>query len=265
MRSLSKLFLKNFSRAARPYLKSYGLLQTAKVFNRSALVWEPQAETVLVLAPHMDDETIGCGGTLAKHAARGASITVAFLTDGGAGGSAAADPSGSSLTATRKKEAQQALSVLGVRHLEFLDAPDGHLKSTPPLAEKLRAILLGGRFELVYLPFFLEEHPDHRAASQILLDATYGAGLHPQCLGYEVWTALFPNCLVNIDETAQLKREALSHYRSQLAEADYAHTQFGLNAYRSAAFLGGSCRFAEAFCALSLDEYRNLHDAYLRA
>ena len=140
----------------------------------------------------------------------------------------------------------------------------GILKSTPPLAEKLRALLLGGGFDLVYLPFFLEEHPDHRAATQLLLDATRGAGPYPQCLGYEIWTALFPNCLVNIDETAQLKREALSHYRSQLAEADYAHTQFGLNAYRSAAFLGGSCRYAEAFCSLSLEQYRDLHDAYLR-
>lgn len=264
MRSLSKFFLKSFSRAARPYLKTYGLLQTAKVFNRSALVWEPAAETVLVLAPHMDDEVIGCGGTLAKHIARGGSVTVAFLTDGGAGGMVAGDSSGESLTITRKKEAHSALSVLGVRHLEFLDAPDGQLKSTPPLAEKLRAILLGADFELVYLPFFLEEHPDHRAASQLLLDATRGTDLHPQCLGYEVWTALFPNCLVNIDETAQLKREALSQYRSQLAEADYAHTQFGLNAYRSAAFLGGSCRYAEAFCSLSLEQYRHLYAAYLR-
>jgi LmbE family N-acetylglucosaminyl deacetylase len=266
MRNISKFFLKRFSRAARPYLKTYGLLQTAKVFNRSALVWEPAGETVLVLAPHMDDEVIGCGGTLAKHVARGASITVVFLTDGGAGGTvAAADRSGESLIGTRKREAHLALSALGIQRCEFLDAEDGRLISTPALAEKLRAIILSGRFDLLYLPFFLEEHPDHRAASQILLDATRGTDLRLQCLGYEVWTALFPNCLVNIDDTAQLKRDALSHYRSQLAEADYAHTQFGLNAYRSAALLGGTCRYAEAFCALSLEQYRDLHDAYMRA
>ena len=265
MRSLTKFFLKRFSRAARPYLKSYGLLQTAKVFNRSALVWEPAAESVLVLAPHMDDEVIGCGGTLAKHVARGAAVTVAFLTDGGAGGADRnGSPSGSSLIETRKREAHLALAVLGIRHLEFLDGEDGSLVSTPPLVEKLRAILVRGRFDVVYLPFFLEEHPDHRAASQILLDAARGTGLHPQCLGYEVWTPLFPNCLVNIDETMQLKREALSHYADQLAQNDYAHTHFGLNAYRASAFLGGSCRYAEAFCALSLELYRDLHDTYMQ-
>ena len=49
---------------------------------------------------------------------------------------------------------------------------------------------------------------------------------------------------------------------SGLAEADYAHTQFGLNAYRSAALLGGTCRYAEAFCILSLEQYRVMHRAY---
>jgi hypothetical protein len=69
---------------------------------------------------------------------------------------------------------------------------------------------------------------------------------------------------VNIDATAALKRDALSHYKSQLAEADYGHTQFGLNAYRSAAFLGGSCRYAEAFCALPLAQYGEMYAAYVR-
>ncbi len=261
MRSLSKLLLTAFSRTARPYLKTYGLLQTVKVFNRSALVWEPGAESVLVLAPHMDDEVIGCGGTLAKHIARGASVTVAFLTDGAAGG--VAEPN-SSLAASRKREARLALSTLGISHCHFLDGPDGHLMPTPLLTEKLRAILLGGQFDLVYLPFFLEEHPDHRAASPLLLGAVRDTGLAPQCLGYEVWTPLFPNCLVNIDATLEAKRTALMQYRSQLAESDYVHTQFGLNAYRSAAFIGECCRHAEAFCSLPLARYRELYEAYRR-
>lgn len=265
MKPLSKTLLRFFSRAAGPYLRTAGLLQTAKVFNRSTLVWEPADEKVLVLAPHMDDEVIGCGGTLAKHAARGADITVVFLTDGGAGAAVqGARGSSTALTETRTAEAQGAMAALGIRHSMFLGAEDGHLKSTAALAAKLRTVLTENRFDLVYLPFFLEEHPDHRATSALLLDAADTTGLNPQCLAYEVWTPLFPNCLVNIDETLERKRSALEHYRSQLADVDYAHTQFGLNAYRSAAFLGGRCRYAEAFCSLPLDRYRALHDAWLR-
>lgn len=263
MRGVTSLLLKVFSRAARPYLRSHGLLKTAKVFNRSALVWDPGAERVLVLAPHMDDETIGCGGTLARHAARGASITVVFLTDGAGGGALEAAGPPASLTEVRKREAHRALSVLGIDRLEFLDAPDGALAAAGDrVAERLRAILREGRFDLAYLPFFLEEHPDHRAASRVLLEAAGGAEFALTCMGYEVWTPLFPNCLVNIDATVDLKREAMSHYRSQLAEADYAHTQLGLNAYRSAGFLGGTCRYAEAFCALPLEQYRDLYATY---
>src|ERR1700722_16160488 len=86
MKIVPRFLLKLFSRVARPYLSTYGLLLTAKVFNRSALVWNPDGGTVVVLAPHMDDEVIGCGGTLARHVAAGAKITVIFLTDGRHGG-----------------------------------------------------------------------------------------------------------------------------------------------------------------------------------
>lgn len=87
MKTLTRILLKRLSRAARPYLRWSGLLQVSGVYNHSAMVWEPGAQKVLVLAPHMDDETIGCGGTLALHAQRGAQITVMFLTDGRNGSS----------------------------------------------------------------------------------------------------------------------------------------------------------------------------------
>src|SRR5882757_7184185 len=85
MNVMIRWWLKRLSRAARPYLQSSGLLQTSGVYNRTAMVWAPGRERVVVLAPHMDDETIGCGGTLALHAQRGAEITVVFMTDGRAG------------------------------------------------------------------------------------------------------------------------------------------------------------------------------------
>jgi LmbE family N-acetylglucosaminyl deacetylase len=258
------MLLRLLSRTARPYLNAYGLLHVAKVFNRSALVWEPGDERVLVLAPHMDDEVIGCGGTLARHRQRGAEVSVIFLTDGRHGGMIddAERARGQSLTSVRKQEAKLALSELGISRIEFLDAEDGRLTTIPELTARLRVLLLKLQPQIVYLPFFLEEHPDHRAVSPLLLAAAGGTSLNFRCHGYEVWTPLFPNCFVRIDDTVEAKRRALSRYRSQLLDADYLHTALGLSAYRSNAIMDPPCRYAEAFSATSLSQYARLYAAY---
>jgi N-acetylglucosamine malate deacetylase 1 len=263
-KKLIKLLLGSFSKAARPYLKSYGLLQTSKVFNRSALVWEPAAEKVVVLAPHMDDEIIGCGGTLAAHAARGADVTVIFLTDGRLGGTPTAEQKqrGLSIVDIRKSEARAALAEIGIRKMEFLDAEDGRLGADPQTAIKLRDLLLRTQPEIVYLPYFLEQHEDHTAVSPLLRQAVEGTRLDFQCHSYEVWTPLFPNCFVRIDDTVELKRRALAKYESQLAGADYLHTSLGLAAYRSNAVLDEKCRFVEAFCVHSLQQYLEFYASF---
>lgn len=265
MNAIVRRLLKFCVRMARPYLRAFGLLQTAKVFNRSALVWEPGAEKVVVLAPHMDDEVIGCGGALARHVACGADVSVVFLTDGSLGGDTSGPGGAAELTATRRREAASALQLIGIDRMSFLDGRDGALESTPALAAALRRILLEQRPQLVYLPCFLEEHPDHRAATRLLLDAAATTDLDFHCLAYEVWTPLFPNCLVRIDDVVACKQAAIEVYRSQLAEADYVHTQLGLNAYRSAALLGGTCRYAEAYLSVSLAEYGELYRQYAAA
>ena len=121
------------------------------------------------------------------------------------------------------------------------------------------AVLERERPDLVYLPFFLESHVDHRAANDVLVEAAAGTGLDFECRGYEVWTPLFPNLVIEIDATIESKKRALGCYRSQLADMDYLHIGIGLNAYRSSAVGGKTARFVEAFYALPLSDYRRLH------
>ncbi|MBM0108353.1 PIG-L family deacetylase [Steroidobacter sp. S1-65] len=272
MNLLTKVLLKRLSRAARPYLQSSGLLQVSAVYNHSAMVWQPGGEKVLVLAPHMDDEAIGCGGTLALHSQRGAQITVVFLTDGRNGNSEINTMYGEErarkqqeFIELRTTEARAALHRLGVNRMVCLDAEDGALDQCTWAAEKLREVLLRQQPDIVYLPFYLEEHSDHRAASQVLLDAASGTSLQFQCMGYEVWTPLFPNCLVRIDSTVEIKKQALQEYRSQLQQCDYLHASIGLNAHRSAGLLnpeGSRGGYAEAFYSSSLPEYREQFTAF---
>jgi N-acetylglucosamine malate deacetylase 1 len=231
------------------------LIENSCIHTQQPAALEPEAGKVLVLAPHMDDETLGCGGTVARHVQMGADVTVVFLTDGRRGGP---QPD---IARIRKEEARCAADVLGVRAIEFLDAEDGRLHADVRVPHTLRRILQRERPDYVYLPCFLEQHSDHRAANGVLFDAVLGTGLEFECRGYEVWTPLFPNCVINIDSTIELKMRAIDCYRSQLAQMNYRHAAIGLNAHRSLAIGGKASRFAEAFQALPLADYRRLYRA----
>jgi LmbE family N-acetylglucosaminyl deacetylase len=242
------------------------LMRASVIHNQRPLVCQPQSGKVIVLAPHMDDEVLGCGGTIARHAQAGAEVSVIFLTDGryGSGANAAlTEPERScrqrELIDIRKQEARRAGEILGVRSITFLDAEDGRLSCDSLLPKRLRAILERERPRIVYLPFFLENHVDHSAASEVLIAATAGTSHDFQCRCYEVWTPLFPNVVVEIDRTIDMKRCALACYKSQLAEMDYVHTGVGLNAYRSSAIGCKTALFVEAFYSVPLAEYRQLH------
>ena len=227
---------------------------------------------VLVLAPHMDDEVIGCGGTIRKHVMAGAQATVVYMTDGRRGGpqfvGAGRDhrqeiEAPSALVERRKAEAQCGARILGIHETMFLDRADGELEADEPTVEALRRILLQTRPDVIYLPSVLDTHPDHWATNLVFSKAIGDAGMpdgwQPVCREYEVWTPLLPNRLVNITDVFDTKIEALKQHESQIAQVDYVHVTQGLNAYRSMNHLGGR-GFAEAFAQRRPKEHRALLD-----
>jgi LmbE family N-acetylglucosaminyl deacetylase len=244
------------------------LICNSSVYTQQAAVCEPANGRIVVLAPHMDDETLGCGGTIARHVQAGAQVTVVFLTDGRHGGPSCAGLTGPErdrrqreIVDVRKQEAQRAGKVLGVRSIVFLDAEDMRLSVDTRVPGLLRDLLGRVQPDCVYLPSFLEQHPDHRAATHVLLAAVTGTQLEFECRGYEVWTPLFPNCVIKIDATIELKKQAIACYQSQLEQTDYLHAAIGLNAHRSLALGGRAGNFAEAFQALPLADYLQLYRA----
>ena len=266
---LKKLLVKALGR--RGVHSLHALIRTSAIHNQRPLVCQPESGKITVLAPHMDDEVLGCGGTIARHVQAGADVSIVFLTDGRHGSSvnaALAEPERGrmqrELVDIRKEEARRAGGILGVKNITFLDAEDGRLRADTRVPNQLRTILERERPQVVYLPFFLENHVDHCAASDMLMAATAGAVHDCECRCYEVWTPLFPNIVVEIDSTIELKKRALGCYGSQLAQMDYVHTSIGLNAYRSSAIGCKTARFVEAFYALPLADYRRLHRSVSR-
>lgn len=263
---LKRTILRYAARQARPCLQVYGMLRTVKY--KTAIVGEPGQGRVLVLAPHMDDEVIGCGGAICKHVRSGARVTVVFVTDGRYGSRMLTHLSGAErrrheqeVAAIRKAESKAALEVLGVQEAIYWGAEETTLAGNRELPFKLAELLTSLRPNILYLPFFLEEHPDHRAISWILAEAMQSAAPTFDCFGYEVWTTLFPNYLVEISDVIAMKKEALRKYRSQIADTDYLHTALGLNAFRSGALLrtGG---YTEAFFSAPVREYVDLYRSF---
>jgi LmbE family N-acetylglucosaminyl deacetylase len=250
---LRTLLLKITGRRMRHSLRRF--VRTSSIYNLPVSRCEPGKSKVVVLAPHMDDEVLGCGGTIARHINAGSDVSIIFLTDGRHGGAEGV----LDIVGVRKAEARCAAEILGVRAISFLDAEDSRLRYDVHVAGRLREILQRERPDIVYLPFFLEQHPDHRAANDVLLAATRASALSFECRGYEVWTPLFPNCVIKIDETVDLKRQAFGCYPSQLAVMDYLHSGLGLNAFRAMSLGSHAGRYAEAFHALPLADYLRLY------
>lgn len=204
---------------------------------------------ILVIAPHPDDESIGCGGAVSLHVQRGDTVNAAFLTSGELGLKQLARAKAWEI---REAEARTACKVLGIRDPQFLRLPDWMMgDDINSAAAKLAPSLQKFAPELIYLPHPNEWHPDHKASLPVLHTALGISRIaEPKLRGYEVWTPITEHQYVeNITEVMPRKLRALRKHSSQLKEWDYVRAIKGLNEYRGA--MAGRCRYAEVFQELS--------------
>lgn len=208
--------------------------------------------SILVIAPHPDDEVIGCGGAVRLCVERGERVSVAFLTSGELGLKHLPHARAWKI---REAEARNAARILGLKKLYFLRQPDWMLGDhTAAVAKRLKSVIKAESPRVVYLPHLKDGHPDHKFALPILRAALNGIrGVKPRLLAYEVWTPLATHDVVtDISKVMSRKLHALRAHRSQLDEFDYVKAVMGLNQFRGA--LAGKCRFAEVFQTLSLSQ-----------
>ena len=213
----------------------------------------PALQEILAIAPHPDDETFGCGGTIKILTKAGAFVDVAFMTSGEIGSECDAFPAHDDqqrMIQRRRKEAVAACAILGVRDLHFLDGQDGHLNQQPALAEKLVDLLRGRKYRRVFCPHPGEKHPDHAAAFQLFRQAAKTARVACEIWLYEIWTPMIPNMFVAIDETMEAKVAAMNAHQSQTEVLDYVAAFRGLAAYR--ALFAPPSRWVEAFQVCSV-------------
>lgn len=198
---------------------------------------------VLVVGAHPDDEAIGAGGTLRRHALAGDHVRAVFLTSGEAGGHGIDRPG-----ETREREARAAAEILGIADVEFWHEPDGALRARRELIDRVARLIAKTRTALVYTPHHADDHPDHRAAARIVRQAAAQARRRVQVRYFEIWSPISEvDEAVDISDVIEDKLRAIRAYRSQCAVMGFDDAFKGLARYRGEMHSWPGGPYAEAF------------------
>jgi bacillithiol biosynthesis deacetylase BshB1 len=175
---------------------------------------------VLAFGPHPDDIEIGIGGTLAKHVRLGSRVGLCDLTAGEMGSNGTIEE--------RLAEAEAARGTIGAVWRTNLRIPDRAIGSEGDHLRKAAALIRRARPIVVALPYWSDRHPDHVAASQLLTEAVFSAGLRRFPVDGEPWRpeatcyyfindSVAPVFVVDVSDHYGVKRRALACHASQFA------------------------------------------------
>jgi bacillithiol biosynthesis deacetylase BshB1 len=180
---------------------------------------------ILAFGAHPDDVELGASGTLIKAGREGASTGVITLTRGEAGTRGTLE--------RRAAEFDAASAVMGLAHHEMLALPDGRLAVDDGSIEAVVRQIREHKPKIVLLPYWEDRHPDHGAASEIVRQAAFRAGLRrletgqephrPAELVYYMSSWEFsPSFVIDVSDVIEEKRRAIQAYATQVYNAEYS-------------------------------------------
>lgn len=216
-------------------------------------------DNILILAPHCDDEVLGCGGAIDILVKEGKTVIVAIVTNGHIGAPELFKKEG---TAKVRREAVNAGDFLGVKNVEFMDFPGPRLDSVPSYQISLAISELIKKYKIntLFIPHRGDLHKDHRISYEAALVAgrpTSGSTVKT-ILSYETlseteWAAPFaedafiPTVYIDISESMNRKKEAFAIYTTQIRPHPHPRSLQNIEslAQRRGATVG--MQYAEAF------------------
>jgi LmbE family N-acetylglucosaminyl deacetylase len=189
--------------------------------------------TCLILAPHPDDESLGCGGLIAACVAAGRSPLVVILTDGAGSHPNSRTFPPARLRARRAQEVRDAIGVLGLGEdrLALLDHPDATAPIDGPGFDSVVATLLAlvvnePNCSAIVTPWRYDPHCDHEAAA--LLGAAVASKASVKNIAYPVWGWTLPADAAIPDTVVDGFRLDISQFLVTKTAAIQAHqSQYG--------------------------------------
>jgi LmbE family N-acetylglucosaminyl deacetylase len=213
-------FCEGLAVVGRPFLLARAEDITSQTAGRSCLV----------LAPHPDDETLGCGATIMRKLAAGSAVQVVIAADGRYAYPSTKLPV-ETLIEIREDEARQACAILGLplENIAFLRLEDLRLSDhRGVLRDRLLDILHAMNPEEIFVSSVIDNHPDHRVLAEIARGlAQTHRGRNPVLYEYPIWfwdpriwrakdLLRLRTRVVRTEEFRMRKREAIAAYRSQV-------------------------------------------------
>lgn len=207
---------------------------------------------ILVISPHPDDESIGCGGAICYHIDAGDRVEVIFLTSGEKGGHGRPEQETIEI---REAEAKAAGKVLGVSNIEFWRQPDGAVVANEECVAGLTTKINSFRPEVIYVTHEGEMHPDHKAAASLVklaFDSLKEGIEKPEVWMYEVWTPIQQiDYVIDISDFVETKRTAILAHKCQCDVLRFDISALSLNRYRGEMHSWPGGDYAEVFKAMS--------------
>ncbi len=219
-------------------------------------------DRILVVAPHPDDEVLGCGGTIKKCSSRGDEVMVLIVTRG------KPEMYSEERIINVRNEARMAHQILGVEETRFLDfpAPDLDVVPNSDISASIYKFIEEFKPKTIFLPHYGDIHHDHKAvfnAGMVAarpLKTSIERILTYETLSETEWSipspsnVFSPNFFVDISEIFNYKLEAMKCYKSQLRENPNPRSLKIIEALAS--FRGSSVglTYAEAFMTIRIVE-----------
>jgi N-acetylglucosamine malate deacetylase 1 len=221
---------------AKEFLRQLAIKLCGQLLRVGSKPYQLREGPAVVIAPHQDDETLACGGLIARARNEGLPVHVVFITDGSAShpGHPRLDPP--AIAALRTREARQALATLGVERaaVHFLNEPDGTLKTIAAsrredLVQRLAQLLRTIAPAEIFLPANPDGSSEHDATFGFVIDAIGRSRLQPEVWQYPVWSWWNPGLLVRrwfastdcrrlpLEDYQTAKQHAIGCYQSQIA------------------------------------------------
>ena len=206
-------------------------------------IWR-ESQKILVILAHPDDPDFFCGASIAKWVREGHTISYCLMTRGEKGINDHFHPADvESIKKIRENEQKEAAEILGVGEITYLDQPDGYLIPHIYIRRQVVKIIRTIRPDIVvtcdptnyYLRDTYINHPDHRAAGQIVIDSVFPAAQNPSFFPdlfisknlqphkvKEVWLSLpyKPNVRIDVTKDWAQKINALHAHASQIGDRD---------------------------------------------